>query len=121
MQTRYPVASVGQDRHLVRFETPGEAVPDGEGGFSRSWEPLSPPTWYVRVRPATARDAERAVAGTLITHRSHVIHGRYHPGVTEAARMVFDGRTYQVTSVTNIDERDKEMELIADLQGLDGD
>jgi head-tail adaptor len=116
MQTRYPPASIGEDRHLVTFDAPGAAVPDGEGGFTRVPAPLAPPTWYVRIRPATARDVERAMAGTIITHRSHVIHGRYHPGVTLAARMHFEGRTYQVTSVINIDERDREMELIADLQ-----
>ena len=116
MQTRYPPASIGQDRHLVLFESPGPAVPDTEGGFVRAWSPLSPASWYVRIRPATARDVERALAGTLITHRSYVIHGRYHPGVTLATRMTFEGEVYQVTSVINVDERDREMELIADLQ-----
>jgi hypothetical protein len=116
MQTRTAPASIGQDRHLVTFETPGAAVPDGEGGFNRSWTPLVPPTWYVAIRPATAGDIERALAGTLLTHRSYLIHGRYHPGVTFATRMVFDGDVYQVTSVVNVDERDREMILIADLQ-----
>jgi head-tail adaptor len=116
MQTRLAPPRIGQDRHLVTFDAPGEAVADGEGGFTRAWAPLSPASWYVRIRPATAKDVERALAGTLITHRSHVVHGRYHPGVTLAARMVFEGKTYQVTSVINVDERDREMELIADLQ-----
>ena len=116
MQTRYPPASIGQDRHLVTFESPGDAVPDAEGGFTRAWAPLEPSTWYVRIRPATAGDAERALAGTLITHRSFVVHGRYHPGVTLAARMLFEGKTYQVTSVLNRDERDREMDLVVDLQ-----
>ena len=30
--------------------------------------------------------------------------------------MTFEGKIYQVTSVINVDERDREMELIADLQ-----
>jgi head-tail adaptor len=116
MQTRTPPAAIGQDRHLVTFETVGAPVRDGRGGFTRPLVPLSPATWYVRIRPATAADQERALAGTLLTHRSYVVHGRYHPGVTLAARMVFEGNTYQVVSVINLDERDREMELIVDLQ-----
>ena len=117
MQTRRAPNSVGRTEHLVRFEDPSAPVPDGEGGFSETWSPLSPEYWYVRIRPATARDAEHATAGTVITHLSHLVHGRYHPGVTTATRMTFEGRTYQVTSVVNLDERDREMELVADLQG----
>ena len=116
MRTRYPPNSIGQDRHLVTVEGPGPAVPDAEGGFSRAWAPLSPSTWRVSIRPATAGDAERALAGTLITHRSFVVHGRYHPGVTLATRMLFEGKTYQVTSVLNRAERDEELDLVVDLQ-----
>jgi len=111
-----PENSIGQARHLVTFEAPGPPVPDGEGGFTQTWTPLVPPTWYVRVRPATAKDAERVTAGTVITHLSQIVHGRYHPGVTTQTRMYHKGHTYQITSVVNLEDRDREMELVADLQ-----
>jgi head-tail adaptor len=108
--------SIGQARHLVTFEDPGDPVPDGEGGYTATPTPLVPPTWYVRVRPATAKDAEKVTAGTVITHVSHIVHGRFHPGVTTRTRMYHKGHTYQITSVVNLDDRDREMELVADLQ-----
>lgn len=117
MKQRTEGNSIGRDDQLVTFEEPGPPVPDGEGGFTEAWVPLSPASWYVRVRPASARDAERVLAGTVITHVSHVVHGRFHPGVSTKARMLLKGQAYLITSVINIDERDREMELVADLQG----
>jgi head-tail adaptor len=116
MRTPPAAHRIGTDEHLVRFEDPGPPVPDGEGGYTETWTPLDPPTWYVRVRPATAKDAERVLAGTVITHLSHLVHGRFHPGVTTRTRMIFDGATYLVTSVENLELRGREMTIVADLQ-----
>jgi hypothetical protein len=107
----------GQRRDLVTFEAPGNPVPDGHGGYSYTWTPLTPNGWYVRLRPATARDAERVTAGTVLTHVSYLVNGDYHPGVTTQARMTdAAGRVYQVTSAIDVDHRGDEMELVADLQ-----
>lgn len=117
MRTRTLPASIGQDRDLVTVEAPGPAIPDGEGGYTYTWTQLSPPTWYVRLRPATARDAEQLTAGTVLTHVSYIIHGRYHPGVTTACRLIdADGEIYQVTSVIDLDHRGTELEVVADRQ-----
>jgi len=113
---KVPANSIGQARHVVTFDDPGPPIEDGEGGYTQVPVPLTPPTWKVRIRPATARDAEKVTAGTVITHVSHIVHGRFHPGVSTRSRMHFKGHTYQVTSVINLDERDREMELVADLQ-----
>ena len=117
MLTKSPRNSIGQQRWLVTFEDPDPPVPDGEGGYLQTWTAVVPPTWFVRVRPATARDAERVTAGTVITHVSHVVYGRFHPGVSTRTRMIHKGQTYHVTSVINVEDRDSDMELIADLQG----
>jgi len=114
MRTKVAPNSIGRTEHLVTFENPGPAIPDGEGGYTESWTPVT--IWFVRIRPATPKDAEAAVAGTVITHLSHVVHGRFHSQISTKSRMVFNGRTYQITSVSPIDGRDFEMELIADLQ-----
>jgi len=106
----------GERRHIVTFETPGDPVRDGEGGFTYTWTSLTPAGWYVSIRPATARDAEAALAGTLITHVSHVVTGDYHPGVTTGTRMVFNGQVYEVTSAIDDDARGITMTLVADLQ-----
>lgn len=116
MKQRTEGHSIGRDEHLVTFEEPGTPVPDGEGGYTEAWVPLSPATWYVRVRPANPQDAERVLAGTVVTHVTHIVHGRLHPDITSKARMLFNGRTYLITGVVNIDGRDQEMELTADRQ-----
>jgi head-tail adaptor len=117
MKQRTEGNSIGRDQHLVTFEEPGTATPDGEGGYVETWVPLSPPTWYVRIAPVTGRDAERVLAGTVVTHVTHLVHGRFHPGISTKARMLFAGAIYLITSVANIDGRFLEMELTADLQG----
>jgi head-tail adaptor len=117
MKQRSEGNSIGRDQHLVTFEEPGAPVPDGEGGYTESWVPLSPATWYVRVSPMSGRDAEQVLAGTVVTHLTHRVHGRWHPGISTKARMLFAGATYLITSVANIDGRSLEMDLTADLQG----
>jgi len=72
--------------------------------------------WMVSIAPAAPQDLERFTAGTVITHVSHLVHGRYHPGVTTRTRMTANGHVYQITSVGNLDARGLEMELVADLQ-----
>jgi head-tail adaptor len=117
MQTGSPPDAIGQLRDRVRFEAPlGAPVPDGDGGYTQSWTPLTPPTAYVRLRPASS--AERAAPGTLLTHASYIVVGRFHPGVTTETRLIdADGRVYQVTSAINVENRGRDMHLIADLQG----
>lgn len=116
MKQRTEGNSIGRDRELVTFEVPGAPVPDGEGGYTETWAPLAPATWYVRIAPARQADIERVVAGTVVTHRTHMVHGRWHPQISTKARMVHKGQVFLITSVENIDARDQEMELTADLQ-----
>lgn len=117
MRTTTRPNSIGKTEHLVTFEDPGDPVLDGEGGYSQVWTPLQPAQWFVRIRPATMKDTEHLTAGTVITHVSHLVHGRFHPGVTTRSRMVAPGgHVYQITSVTTADARGLEMELVADLQ-----
>jgi len=106
----------GARRELVTFEGPSRA-PDGHGGYTETWAALAPSPWYVRLQPATARDAERLTAGTVLTHVSYLVHGDWHPAVTTQARMIDSaGRIYQITSAIDLEHRGLEMELVADLQ-----
>lgn len=105
---------VGDHRHLVTFENPGDPVPDGDGGFIEAWAPLSPPTWYVSIKAASLRDLESVTAGTVIATASHIVRGRWRPGITTETRMIFEGRTFQITNVTNLEERDREMQLVCE-------
>jgi SPP1 family predicted phage head-tail adaptor len=100
------MVNVGRRRHLVTLQNPGPAVPDNEGGYTQSWEYLTPSTAWASITPATARDLERVVAGTVQSTATHIVQILFHPGVTTQTRLLFKGRTLQVTGVSNWEERD---------------
>jgi head-tail adaptor len=105
---------IGDFRHLVTFQDPGDPIPDGVGGYTQTWQGLTPPTWHVQVAPLAAHDLERlAAGGSVVTTGSHLVRGRYHPGVTTKTRMLFSGRTFSITGTRTADERGIFMELTA--------
>jgi head-tail adaptor len=103
---------IGEDRHLVALANPGEPVPDGDGGFTESYAPLDPPTWYCTIEPATAAGLERMTAGAVISLATHAISGRYHPGITTETRLTFEGRVFEVKQVINRQERNMRTVLV---------
>jgi head-tail adaptor len=105
--------SISEYRHLVTFQNPGASIPDGDGGWTTTFADLSPAQWYVSIEPATARDLERVAAGTVLSTATHIVRGRYHPGVTLSSRMIFNGRTFSITGKANVEERSIFMELVA--------
>lgn len=105
--------SRGARRHLVSLEGPGgPAVPDGEGGWTQTPAPLDPPTWACSIRRASVRDLERVTSGTVLNAASHILEGDFHPGVTRETQITFEGRTFFVNDVINVDERDTHMTVL---------
>jgi head-tail adaptor len=114
------MSSAGQRTKLVTLESPVTA-PDGEGGTTETWVALTPPTAYVHIQPASAADLERAAAGTVLSTASHLIEMPYHAGVTIESRLRYTPpgkaeRIFQVTSVRNPDEADRDLILVAEEQ-----
>ncbi len=104
--------SIGSRKHLVMLQNPGPAVPDGDGSYTQTWTDLTPPTLYVSIDPATARDLERVAAGTVIASATQIVKGPYHPQVTTQTRIIFNSRRLNVTAVRNPDERNVTLELV---------
>jgi head-tail adaptor len=103
--------AIGTHRHLVTLQNPGAIVADADGNWTQI--PTTLGTWYCSIEPATARDLERRVAGTVIASATHVLKGRYVAGVTTQTKIVFQGRTFNVTGVANVEERSIDMEILA--------
>ena len=101
-------ASAGRRRHWVTLADPGTPVADGDGGFTGTPVPLSPPGIFAEIVPATARDLERLAAGSVIATGTHVVRMPYHAGVTTQTVVTFNGRRLAVTGVSNPDERNRE-------------
>lgn len=96
----------------VTLENPSAPVSDNDGGFTTLWPPSGGTTLakvWASVQPATARDLERVVAGTVQSNASHLVTVRYIPGVTTKTRVIFHDtvgdRTFSVTGIHDPDER----------------
>ncbi len=100
-------------RHRITLQNPGPPVPDGDGGFTASWTDLSPAAVNARIESATAARLERVAAGTSISTASHIISILYHPQVTTKTRVIFDGRIFEVTGVSNPEEKNVETVIVA--------
>ncbi len=101
-------AKMGRMRHYVAIErrdlTPTDdgATADTAVVVCRCWasiEPLSGrEAWIAREQQATT------------THR---IRMHYRAGITPAMRAVWAGRTFEFTTVVNVDELNRELEIMA--------
>ena len=103
---------IGAYRHVVAVSNPGGFVADADGGYTSTYNPANPPEVDASIENATARDLERVTAGTVLATATHLIRCRFHPGITTDSRLTFKGRTFEVQSVQNVDERDIALILI---------
>lgn len=110
-----PQAGIAGRRHHVTLDEPGPNVPDGDGGWRPSWNPLDPPDWWASIEPPTARQRsmEGAAAGSLLAQATHVVTGRFHAGITTQTRITYRGRTFNALAVANVEERDITTEVLA--------
>jgi head-tail adaptor len=104
--------------HRVTIENVGDPVPDGEGGYTESWTPATPPTLYVSIQPASTRNLEQVTSSaTILATATHVIKGPYHPQVEEESRLTFLDhgrlRIFHVESVQRVDELSASMVVVA--------
>jgi head-tail adaptor len=104
--------ALGQYRHRVALAAPGEPVPDPDGGYAETFTPLDPPEWDCSIQQASARTLEALGAGSLVAQATHLVRGRYHPGITTQTRITFGARALNVLYVANRDERNIETDLV---------
>ena len=107
------MSGIGEYAHLVTLATAGPTVDDPEGGYVETWVPLTPPTWYCSIVPATLDALERISGGGLTQTATHVLRGRYHPTLTADCRITFRGRVLSVSSVHDPDQSQFLLTVIA--------
>jgi head-tail adaptor len=108
--------AIGDWRYVVALEAP-TPVADGDGGYRDTWAPLTPGQLDCSIRSAGPRDLERPMAGTVGATASHVLVGRYHPGITTKTRIRYNDpvrgpRLFSVVYVENVAERGDVMTLL---------
>jgi len=104
--------AIGEFRHRVTLGNPGDPVPDPDGGFADTFTPLVPAEWDCSIEQANARDLESIGAGSVLAQATHLVRGRYHPGITTQTRVTFRNRVLTVLYVANKEERDIETDLV---------
>ena len=83
---------IGTYRHLVTLQDLDPA------------KVVEPPTWPCAIQSAAAQVVDGLTP--------FVIRGRYHPGITLETQIHFEGRTFQVQAITDLDERHVELLLM---------
>ncbi len=101
----------GELRHRATIEgkpavmTPGAT--DTRGHPERLWTPRF--TRWAKIEPLTGRKLE--IARQLVPTATHQVTMRFDADVTVRDRVIFEGRTFYIGDVTDIEERKVRMEL----------
>lgn len=107
------MSAIGQYRHRVTLEAPGPPVPDPSGGYTEAYTPLDPPAWDCAIEIAGARDLELVTGGAVVTESTHLLRGRYHPGIGPTTRIHFGARVFEVQFSRDRDQRQIELLVLA--------
>jgi len=98
----------GKLRHFISIET-ATTVDSSTGAPEDTWVAFA--TARAQIIPVNGREyfsasQERA----SVTHK---IKMRYLPGITEEMRIKFDDRIFEIESIINFQEKNKELEIMA--------
>jgi SPP1 family predicted phage head-tail adaptor len=96
-------------RHKIIFQTATDTS-DGMGGFTQSWSDTY--TCFAAIWPL--RSNERLEAMKMESKITHKIRMRYQPGITSSMRIKFGSRYFQISAPINPDERNRELEILAE-------
>jgi len=99
----------GTLRHRVTLQEPSD-VPDGAGGFSRSWQDVA----SLRADIQPAGGTERLHGLQLQWRVTHRVILRYRTGVTTAMRLVYNGRALNIRAVINRGEANAWLDVLAE-------
>lgn len=106
--TKCKCISVADLRHRITIQTLTETA-DGSGGFSSSWADTV--SIWAGITPASGY--ERAQGMQLEAVITHKIIMRYRTDVTAKQRIKYGTRYFAITSVINLDEANRYLQIMA--------
>lgn len=96
----------GKLRHTVEIQEQADTY--SPTGVTTVWSTIA--KRKAAIKPATAEEFLEANRTGSVAPRTLVM--RYYSGtLTPAERLLFNGRTYEIQSVANMDERNRTMEV----------
>lgn len=107
--------NAGELRHLITIQDE-DLIADGHGGFTPRQAPGGDGTgWrlfsqdFASIQPLSGQEA--VVARQLQSSITHKVVMRYRAGINAKQRILWEGRTFNIREVRNIDERNWRLEL----------
>lgn len=99
----------GEMRRQVTIRTMAR-TPDGMGGYTETPTDVGP--IWAKVEPLEGR--EQLMAMQTGMERPHRFTMRYREGMTGAQTIIYEARTFDVKSVTDPEERHRELVIMSD-------
>lgn len=101
---------IGSLRHRVTIQSPKESR-DDFGGARAEWFDVA--TVWAKVEPLGGTEvAELKKTGALYAEATHKVTVRYRSDVTEKMRIVKGDRVFDIASIVNTDERNRELVMM---------
>ncbi len=97
----------GKLRRVVTIQAPTVAQ-TGTGNPRPSWATFAANV-FARIEESSGK--EQIQAGQVNPQRPATIYIRYLAGVTSGMRVMYGARTFEITSVINVNERNRELDL----------
>lgn len=98
----------GQLRHRVAVQKAVETQ-SSSGEITVEWQILN---WtWAAIMPLEGREFD--AANQVKSESSHEIRLRYDSSLTSEHRILYGTRVFEINAVLNVDERDREMRLLA--------
>jgi head-tail adaptor len=107
-----PLTAIRSRPHRVWWQNPGPPIPDPDGGYILTWTDLVPPAQWAHIEPATASSLETVAAGTVLGVATHILRVPFHPDIALKTRALFEGRTFEVADVKNLEFGDRELAVL---------
>lgn len=110
MTTREPYRAqrIGNMRERVTLQE-ATTTTDGFGGTIETWQDVA--EVWARVEPV--KSTEAIVAGGIANIDDVLVHIRHRDDVAPTWRLVWQGGTYSITGVRNLDERKRTLTIDA--------
>jgi len=98
----------GRLRHRVIIQEPTAGTPDAFNESTDTWSTFA--TVWAEVKPLNANENIRNEQ--VVMDATHIITIRHLSGITPDMRISFDSRTFNISSIINVFERNKEIQLV---------
>ena len=95
-------------RQTATLSSPAAPVADGDGGYTTAFVSLNPYEWRCAIDRATASNANRHFAASVIAYATHILRGRFHPDISTGTRIEWTDRNGDSHTADAVDVVDTE-------------